>query len=265
MLAQLAAMADQQLPAKHPQVLPFAWPPEAGVTNHFVKVFHRRKGVAQLKDLWGQSKARRFWRQGLALNEAGFNVPTTVVFGEKRRGGLPERSLVLTKTIDGQPAPSYLASLNYSRDNRAQLKMKRGALAQLAAVVRRFHDLGFVHGDLVATNIFVVGQSAESLAFYLMDNDRSQRYSPWLTVYLRKRNLVQLNRMPLPHLTLQDRMRFLHGYFGVAKLTRRHCRFARWLERRTRQRRNECDGINPNGSFRELMRWVPVATHSQNN
>ena len=97
MLAQLAAMADQQLPAKHPQVLPFAWPPEAGVTNHFVKVFHRRKGVAQLKDLWGQSKARRFWRQGLALNEAGFNVPTTSSFSPTRSAIASSKPLFLTR------------------------------------------------------------------------------------------------------------------------------------------------------------------------
>ena len=54
-----------------------------------------------------------------------------------------------------------------------------------------------------------------------MDNDRTRRYPPWLTGKLRKSNLVQLNRLPLAHITLQDRMRFSHAYLGVAKLTTR--------------------------------------------
>jgi len=202
MLDSLAAIADGQPYSKHPQTLRFEWPAERSTHQFFLKIFHSRRGAMKLKDLLRQTKARRFWRQGMALCAAGFNVPQTIVFGELRRRGLPERSLVLTKKIEGQPAPAFLSDLIYSRENNAEVKMKRRALVQFGALVRRFHDLGFIHGDLVATNIFIVGKSTDNTVFYFMDNDRTQRYPSWLTVQLRKRNLVQLNRLPLAHITL---------------------------------------------------------------
>ena len=264
MLESLAAVVDRQPYSKHPQTLAFTWPPDTNPSHYFLKVFHRRAGETKVKDLLRSTKARRFWQQGLALNAAGFTVPLTVVFGERPRWGSAERSLVLTEKIDGQPAPVFLSGLTYSRDNWAHVKMKRDALVQLGQLVRRFHDLGFVHGDMLATNIFIAQRSAGSLDFYLMDNDRTRRYSPWLTGNLRKRNLVQLNRLPLAHITLQDRLRFQHAYLGVRRLTARDRRFARWLEARTRQRRNECDGVDPSGSFRKLMCLVPETTSAQN-
>lgn len=259
MLEALAAIGDRQPYSKHPQTLPFAWPSELTTGEFFVKVFHRRRGAAKLKDLLRQTKARRFWRQGMALTAAGFNVPQTVVFGEKRRWGLSERSLVLTEKIDGQPAPVYLSAYTYSHDNYAQVRMKRRALAQCGALVRRFHDLGFVHGDLVATNIFIAEQMDNAPAFFFMDNDRTRRYPVWLSAHLRKRNLVQLNRLPLAHVTLQDRMRFLHAYLKADRFGNAQREFAVWLERKTRQRRREVDGAATSASFRKLMAWPDAA------
>lgn len=255
MLESLAAIADRQPHSKHPQTVTFAWPPQKATNQFFLKVFHRRRGAAQLKDLWRQTKARRFWRQGLALSAAGFNVPVTVMFGEKRRWGQAEMSLVLTEKIDGHPAPVFLSALRYCRDDPAQVKMKRRALGQFGELVRRFHDLGFVHGDLVATNIFVARQTPEAPVFYFMDNDRTQRYPVWMTAHLRKRNLVQLNRLPLAHVTLQDRMRFLHAYLKADRFGNTQRELAVWLERKTRQRRREVDGVATPVSFRKLMAW----------
>ena len=255
MLESLAAFGDREIYSKHPQTLPFAWPSEMTTDEFFLKVFHRRRGAARLKDLLRQTKARRFWRQGLALSAAGFNVPQTVVFGERRRWGLSERSLVLTRKIEGRAVPLYLSALTCSLEKRVQIKSKRRALAHLGQLVRRFHDLGFVHGDLVPTNIFVAGQGADTPIFYFMDNDRTQRYPACLTVNLRKRNLVQLNRLPLAHITLQDRMRFFRSYLRINRFGNAQRDFAVWLERQTRQRRHEVDGVDSTGSFRELMAW----------
>ena len=88
-----------------------------------------------------------------------------------------------------------------------------------------------------------------------MDNDRTQRYPAWLTGHLRRRNLVQLNRMPLAHITLQDRMRFLRSYLRVDRFGDPQRDFALWLETKTRQRRHEVDGVDTSVSFRKLMAW----------
>lgn len=256
----LAVIVDSQPYSKHPQTLPFAWPPDTTTSQFFLKVFHRRRGAAKIKDLLRETKARRFWRQGMALRASGFNVPLTVLFGERRGWGRPERSLVVTEKIDGQPAPVFLSALTYSRDNNAQVRMKRSALVELGQLVRRFHDLGFVHGDLLASNILVAGQIGVSLVFYLMDNDRTKHYPAWLTMTLRKRNLVQLNRMPLAHITLQDRMRFLRSYLNVDRFGKAQRNFAVWLERKTRQRRHDVDGADVTVSFRKLMAWQGATT-----
>jgi hypothetical protein len=88
-----------------------------------------------------------------------------------------------------------------------------------------------------------------------MDNDRTRRYLPPTARPLCRRNLVQLNRLPLPGISLQDRMRFFHGYVNLSRLGRRERRLLAWLERRTRRRRYECDGVDVSGSFRRLMCW----------
>jgi hypothetical protein len=51
-------------------------------------------------------------------------------------------------------------------------------------------------------------------------------------------------------------MRFFTAYLGKAKLDlKKERKFLSWLEVRTRQRRKECDGVDRNVSFRNLMRW----------
>ncbi len=255
MIEKLAAIVESQPYSKHPQTVEFAWPPHSATRQFFLKVFHRRRGTALLKDLLRQTKARRFWRQGLALTAAGFNVPPTVMFGEIRRWGQVDRSVVLTERIQGRPAPIFLSTLRYSHGDCLRIKWKWHALAELGELVRRFHDLGFVHGDLVATNILVASEGGDQTIFYLMDNDRTRRYPPWMAGHLRKRNLVQLNRMPLAHITLQDRMRFLRSYLRAASFGKTQRDLAVWLEGKTRRRRHEVDGADANLSFRKLMTW----------
>jgi hypothetical protein len=83
MAESLAAYGDRQIYSRHPQTLAFAWPPGTHMRQYFLKVFHRRRGLSMFKDLLRGTKARRFWRQGLALSAAGFNVPLTIACGEK--------------------------------------------------------------------------------------------------------------------------------------------------------------------------------------
>jgi hypothetical protein len=131
------------------------------------------------------------------------------------------------------------------------------ALAYLGQLIRNFHDLGFVHGDLVPSNLFVLNRPDGRWQVCFMDNDRTRRYPRWLPQSLWKRNLVQLNRFPLPGISLQDRLRFFLGYTGRRIDGARERALLRWLEQRTRKRRRECDQAGTTGSFRMLMRWTP--------
>lgn len=253
-------LVEAQPWSKHPQTLAVRLPQGPAEDEFFLKVFHASKKWSAVKDVFRISMASRAWRQGLALSAAGFNVPLTIAAGEQRRFRFLQRAFLLTQKIDGHPAHLFLRRL-IERGERNLFDAKRGGLREVAALTRALHKQGFVHGDLVASNIFVA-DTGKVPGFYFMDNDRTRRYPSWVPQSLWKRNLIQLNRMPLPGISLQDRMRFFHAYLGSQKLTKRERTLAKWLERKTRRRRHECDGVDPTGDFRRLMQWsreIPAA------
>ena len=240
--------------SRHPQTLPLRLTLGSQERELYLKIFHPGRGAAAWKDALRRSKAFRAWRLGLDLQSAGFAVPMTIAAGEQRQSRFLRRAFLLTEKVDGQPAHLFLLDRFRHHGSRASLAAKRLALSQAAQLVRRFHTAGFVHGDLIATNLFVAAD-ARSLRFYFMDNDRTRRYPVWIRQPFWKRNLVQLNRLPLPSITLQDRMRFFKAYLGSRTLAASDRALARWLEQRTRRRREECDGVDGSGDFRQLMRW----------
>jgi hypothetical protein len=250
--------------SKHPQTLTVRLRQGRAENEFFLKVFHASYGWAAFKDIFRLSGAFRAWRQGLALSGAGFDVPVTIAAGEERRCRFLRRAFILTRKLHGQPAHLFLRRLIDRAQPDILSNVKRAGLRRVAELVRRFHQQGFIHGDLVASNIFVADDGKEGAIFYLMDNDRTHRYPSWLPQSLWKRNLIQLNRMPLPGITLQDRMRFFRAYLGSQKLTTSERGLACWLERETRRRRKECDGVDPTGDFRRLMRWSREVSPSSN-
>jgi hypothetical protein len=248
------ALIEEQPFSKHPQTLQLEAPFGAGVEVLFLKIFHGSSGIRLLKDIFRGSKALRSIRQGEALARFNFNVPLAVAAGEKREHRLLRKAFVLTLGLKGQSLPVFLRRRSLGIESMSCLE-KRNGLKQLALEIRRLHQLGFVHGDLVPTNIFVARTAAKGSHLFLMDNDRTRRYPKWFPQVFWRRNLVQLNRIPLPGITLQDRVRFLSHYLGLKEWGSKERRLLSWLERKTRQRRRECDSVDANGSFRQLMQW----------
>lgn len=240
----------QQTPSKHPQTLLIE--PSAAGQRYYLKTFYPDSIGKALKDSVRLSKARRAQRIGAELAAAGFHAPIAVAAGEKRKRRLIECAFLLTTPVAGVSLVELLQQPG-GADRAANRAGKLAGLRQLAQEIRRFHDLGFVHGDMVATNIFVHGDP-HPRQFFFMDNDRTRRYPQALPQSQWKRNLVQLNRLPLPGISLQDRMRFLRAYLGDEFASKGGAALARWLEEKTRRRRWECDGATA-ASFRSLMRW----------
>ena len=240
-------------PSRHPRTVEFRL--EAMDRPLFLKVFYRTSALGSVKDFFRRSKAVRSLTLTERLGDLGFSAPVAISAGEERYANLLRRSFVATLPVSGFPLPVFLRDQLIASAAGISLLWKRRILASLAKEIRRLHDLGFVHGDLVPGNIFVAPSPGGTARFILMDNDRTRRYPTWLKQRLWKRNLVQLNRFPLAGISLQDRVRFFHAYVGHDKLVPRDRRLVRWLEQKTRQRRAECDAVDPSGSFRRLMRW----------
>jgi serine/threonine protein kinase len=247
------ALIEKQPFSKHPQTLQVKASLEAGSDVLFLKVFHGCSGVSAIKDIFRDSKAFRSMHQADALARLNFKVPITVAAGEKREHRLLRKAFILTIGVKGQSLPALLAQ--DAGVHSISLYEKRNALKHLALEVRRLHESGFVHGDLVPTNIFVSRSPGKESVFFFMDNDRTHQYPQWISHTLWRRNLVQLNRIPLPGVTLQDRVRFLGHYLGLKEWGNKERQLLTWLERKTRKRRKECDSVDSSVSFRQLMRW----------
>lgn len=246
---------NEQKPSKHPQTMKLEFSDRQGENVFFLKVFHRHSIWNTVKDIFRDSKAVRALRQGFAITQTEFQTPFTLAAGERRRHTILERSFLLTRGVNGLPLPSYLYDRWQSGSAGMSFGEKRRAVEKLAADLSLFHTLGFVHGDLVPANIFVAAMPDGGIGFYLMDNDRTRRYPHWVPQMLWRRNLVQLNRFPLPAISLHDRMRFLKRYLARERWKPGDRRLISWLEKKTRQRRWECDQVQGARSFRELMRW----------
>jgi hypothetical protein len=247
-------LIEKQPSSKHPQTLQVKAPFGAGGDVLFLKIFHGSSGMSALKDIFRYSKALRSMWQAVALARLDFKVPITVAAGEKRKHRLLQKAFILTIGIEGQALPAFLRQ-HGTGVNSLSLFDKRNGLKQLALEVRRLHELGFMHGDLVPTNIFVCPTPEKESCLFFLDNDRTRHYPKWIARLLWRRNLVQLNRIPLPGITLQDRVRFLRHYLGLKEWGNKERRLLSWLERKTRQRRVECDSVDARVSFRQLMCW----------
>jgi serine/threonine protein kinase len=244
---------DASPPGHHPKTFRLAVPGEPSA--FYIKLYAAPAGAGRIKDFFRDSKALRALKQSEALERLGFNVPPPLAAGEERSGLALGRAFLVTREIVAQPLIQVLRARFVPPLDKSAVKRKRQWLAQLAREVRRLHQNGYVHGDLVASNIFVGFDVDDSAIFYLMDHDRTRHYPRGMPHRLWRRNLVQLNRLVLPGVSLQDRMRFARAYLGKDHWGNTERRLVRWLERRTRRRRKECEHIKAKVSFRELMRW----------
>jgi hypothetical protein len=248
----------------------------------YVKVYRCHRGRTAAKNLMRPSKARNVLRLSARLALVGFRVPRVLAAGEERLGRWRRHSWVATAALGGEPLTEHLAALLRARGLREApesisgadahrgtaeepprarglyLKRKRALLRVIGAEVARLHVAGFVAGDLVPTNVWTVAEPG-GVAIALLDHDRTcggRFAAPW---WRARRNLVQLNRMVLPGITVSDRLRVYRAYAsGRGWSWQAACRRLPWVVAKTIERRCRCDGIalppRAGVSFHELMR-----------
>jgi hypothetical protein len=170
-------------------------------------------------------RAWRAWRMSAALTAAGLASPDGILVA--RRGGA---GVLVTRDAGGQPLLAAVATVAGSA--------KRELLHALGRAVGGLHAAGFVHGDLVPSNVIVRGHE-----LVLLDHDRTRR-GGGLVWWGARRNLVQLGRFVVPGLRAADRMRVLCAYADRRGLSRRaRRRLARWVAAKTVARRVAIDRI----------------------
>lgn len=198
----------------------------------YLKRYSRYRLRTALKDLVRPSKARHVQTISAALSDAGFCVPRVLAAAERRRGPLLLDAWVATAGLTGVPLADRLAVLGCAgsadvsvgaahsdaaaQSRRATLATKRALLAALGAEVARLHERGFVAGDLVAPNVWLVGDdTGASLAF--LDHDRTRAGGGPASWRRARRNLVQLNRIPIAGVVATDRLRVYRAYAAARR------------------------------------------------
>jgi hypothetical protein len=206
----------------------------------YAKVYAPSGWRAEVKDLWRPSKAVNALGASGELAAAGFEVAPVLAAGEERRMRRLGRAFLLTEEI---PWPTLVRLAEELAKDAAPARARRCAIASaLGDEVGRLHRLGWVHGDLVATNVLVEAGSAPRFCF--LDNDRTARAIPVRRSARQLRNLVQLNRLPLPRVGNADRLRFFVRYARVLGWSRPRWRAeARRLGEATRRRRLEIERL----------------------
>ncbi len=108
-----------------------------------------------------------------------------------------------------------------TRPSHEKIVLKRKMIRLAGLLLRKFHQLGFFHGDLQLKNILVAGDQ-----LFLIDFDRSFRKRT-LSIRERMKNLLRLNRsvekwkrFGLP-INRTDRWRFFLSYAGEDVMIRK--------------------------------------------
>jgi hypothetical protein len=189
----------------------------------FVKSIARPHGIARLKRIAKGTRGAHIEKITQALNDSGFSAPSLFLRGVDRTG----RELLIIHQVEGDGPLRALDRLA-----NGPLARKWAVLRRFGGELARFHRCGFVHGDLTPFNIFFL--RSEPIRFALIDNERTRRVTALLGRRPRLRNLVQLGRFQLPHLSRTDRLRVLTGYTEMMSrsarraLTRRVAAMLNW-------------------------------------
>jgi hypothetical protein len=204
-----------------------------GPRASFLKIYRRAGWRTDLKDLWRPSKALRALHISRRLADEGFLAPVVLAAGEQRTGRLLQRAFLLTVGV-AWPTLAQLGERLASLPAEEGRRRRRAVVEALGAEVGRLHRAGYVHGDLVVSNILV--DEGTPPRFCFLDHDRSRkRASP--SEREQGRTLVELNRLPVPGIHHADRLRFLLHYANARGWSRTEMRRqARWVARKTKAR-----------------------------
>lgn len=217
--------------SRHARTTVLTLPDELGTRRAYFKLYRPASWKERAKDLFRASRARRALCLSTALTADGFGVPLVLAAGEQRRGRLLRRAFLLTAEV-ATPTLRQVPDALAGEPPRGRVRLKRALLAVIGTEVGRFHRLGYIHGDLVVTNVMVRWHPATQVFF--LDHDRTRCGWAWMRRHRQRRNLVQLNRHRLAGVSNSDRFRVFRSYAAARGWDRdRIRREARWIARRT--------------------------------
>lgn len=133
-------------------------PPPDGPGTLIVKRYAVRGAKDWLKYSFRASRAAAEWRAGRALAAAGVPTAVPLAKAERRRFVLRDAALVVPEIPGALQLSEYVA--RHFGSGVDGVPRRAALFDQLARIVRRMHDAGFVHRDLHGANVLVSGPAA---------------------------------------------------------------------------------------------------------
>jgi tRNA A-37 threonylcarbamoyl transferase component Bud32 len=174
--------------------------------GYYVKEYRPHRLTDYLQTLVRGSKARAEWRAAARLRAAGLATFEPMAMGERRRHGLVERSILVTRAI---AASTPLADLLVP--GRLAPARRRGLLGAAARFLRALHDAGIEHPDLHEDNLLVTDPDSAAPRLHIIDLHRL-RVGRRLTRRARVRNLGLVGRAFRFRMSCADRLRCYRAY-----------------------------------------------------
>ena len=122
-------------------------PPDAQSQPLVLRRLNYGRWRQRLRDFFRPSRAHRAFRTALTLEAAGLTVARALAVAAWRRWRWPVHAYLVSTEIENARTLRQLA--------RNPEGLSRRLMDELAGLLAQWHSLGFVHGDLKATNILV--------------------------------------------------------------------------------------------------------------
>jgi heptose I phosphotransferase len=200
----------------------------------YLKKHRTRSVVTVLRGLLGfgpgQTAARVEVNNVDCLSADGIAVMRVVAYGEKMcRGGLVE-SFLLTEELAGYTNLRRLLTTYFAPGRLADPAIRhelKALVRAVAALARRFHQLGYNHRDFYCCHFLVKRTGYARFDIRLIDLQRVQRRKLLRRRWIVK-DLAQLAwSAPRESIGCKQRVAFIKHYLGVRKLTAEHKRLIR--------------------------------------
>jgi tRNA A-37 threonylcarbamoyl transferase component Bud32 len=183
---------------------------EVGNTEHVlhVKRLNHRGVEFTVKYLFQCSRARRLFRNHVALIER--NVPTLkpIAAISERSGPFLRKSFLITEQIKAKPLFTLWEKDVYPSGNSPGRRRK--LMTDVALLVAKMHKAGVFHRDLKSSNILVKTDGQPVIA----DLDGAKIHSS-VTYRQRVRDLARLSTSLVPLANMADRHVFLREYIAA--------------------------------------------------
>lgn len=183
----------------------------------YVKRFHLHSTWCFVNRMFRAGRAKKAFEATIMLRECGFDVAKPLVILERSIGPFRTESIFITKEVQNSVQLSRKLQELSADSSTFNLRQKRKLISEFGKIVGKLHNKKILHGDLRPRNV-LVQKKDNYWSFWLIDNERTKRFSRF-TDNLARKNLVQMINVRI-HASYTDRMRFMRAYGQERGLTK---------------------------------------------